>query len=132
MNPSPEKKRIEEGLDLLLQFDKRGGVLPTIVQDANSNLVLMLAYSNHESVQKTLETGYVTLWSTSKKELWVKGATSGDRLKLVDMGVDCDQDAILYSVINEGKSACHTATERGIIRPSCFYRKVKNGKLEHL
>ena len=126
---------IEETNTLQLQFAKRGGLLPVIVQDVQTKSVLMLGYANKEAIEKSCMSGYATFWSTSRKTLWTKGETSGDRLKIVDIKVDCDQDAILYLVQMEGSGACHTQNEEGTARFSCFYRKIEDisaGKLDFL
>lgn len=119
-----DKKKIEEGLDINLQFEKRGGLIPAIAQDADSGEILMIGSANQEAFDKSLELGLATFYSTSRNELWTKGLTSGDYLKITDILVDCDQDAIIYQVIRKGSGACHTKTSKGIARRSCFYRKL--------
>lgn len=114
---------LEEGSALRLQFDKRGGLLPVVVQDVNTLQVLMLGYANQEAFQKTLDSGMATFYSTSRQKLWTKGETSGDYLKVASIKVDCDQDAIIYQVVPQGEGACHTG------RVSCFYRQLQNGEL---
>lgn len=93
------------------------GLVPAIVQDANTHEVLMLAYMNAESLRLTLETGETVFWSRSRQELWHKGATSGNVQRVVEVRVDCDADALLIRVQPAGP-ACHTG-ER-----TCFYRKI--------
>jgi len=93
-----------EWLDTL-HYD-RNGLIPCIVQDAQSKAVLMMAYMNRESLSKTLETGETWFWSRSRAELWHKGATSGNRQKVVALAVDCDQDTLLIKV-NPLGPACH-------------------------
>ncbi len=117
---------IEETKNLQLQFEKRGGLLPVVVQDIQSRTVLMLGYANAEAVEKSCQSGYATFWSTSRKALWTKGETSGDRLKIKEIRIDCDQDAILYLVQMEGDGACHTRNAQGKARFSCFYRKIED------
>ncbi|MEM6630413.1 MAG: phosphoribosyl-AMP cyclohydrolase [Bacteroidota bacterium] len=117
---------LEETKVLQLQFEKRGGLLPVVVQDVSSKAVLMLGYANQEAIKQSFTSGYATFWSTSRKALWTKGATSGDRLKIAEIQVDCDQDAVLYLVHMEGKGACHTQNPQGITRFSCFYRKIED------
>jgi phosphoribosyl-ATP pyrophosphohydrolase/phosphoribosyl-AMP cyclohydrolase len=97
-----------------LRFDAKG-LIPTIVQDANTNQVLMMAYMNLESLQLTLETKETHFWSRSRKELWHKGATSGNIQKVLEIRVDCDADTLLIRVQPAGP-ACHTGEQ------SCFYR----------
>ena len=102
------------------------GLVPAIVQDATSGRVLMMAWMNADAVQKTLETGRVTYWSRSRQAFWTKGESSGHVQKLVEMRVDCDQDALLLRVKPAGP-ACHTG------RRSCFYRRVEaDGSLTFL
>ncbi|MBM1309588.1 phosphoribosyl-AMP cyclohydrolase [Sulfitobacter mediterraneus] len=96
------------------------GLLPVIAQDADSLEVLMLAWMNAQSIQRTLGSGNVTYWSRSRQEYWVKGATSGHHQKLVDLRYDCDRDCILVLVRQTGP-ACHTG------RRSCFYTAVRDG-----
>ncbi len=118
-----------------IDFEKRGGLVPVVAQDAKSGRILMLAYANKEALDKTIKLGMATFWSTSRNEIWTKGATSGDYLKIVDILTDCDQDALIYVVEPEGAGACHTHDPKsGVARESCFYRKVdlKTGKLEFL
>ncbi|MGQ9744227.1 MAG: phosphoribosyl-AMP cyclohydrolase [Candidatus Bathycorpusculaceae bacterium] len=101
-----------------LDFAKGNGLIPVIVQDANTKDVLMLAYTNMEALRKTLETGYAHYWSRSRQELWMKGETSGNVQKIVDIKIDCDKDSLLFIVEQKG-NACHTG-ER-----TCFYNKLK-------
>lgn len=115
---------LESGLEAKIQFDKRGGLVPVVVQDAATKDVLMLAYANREALDTTLRTGYATFWSTSRDELWTKGATSGDRILVDQVLVDCDQDALVYQGTLEGKGVCHTKDEQGETRYSCFYRSL--------
>lgn len=96
-----------------LRFDEQG-LIPSVVQDATSGRVLMVAYMNQESLDKTLETGAVHFWSRSRQELWRKGATSGHGMKVVEVIADCDQDCLLVRVQPEGP-ACHTG------ETSCFF-----------
>ena len=121
-----DKKQLEEGLVARVDFDKRGGLVPGVVQDADSGQILMLAYINEPALQKSLDSGMATFWSTSRNELWTKGETSGDFLKIVDILIDCDQDALIYRVEPQGGGACHTRDpDSGATRKSCFYRRIK-------
>ena len=106
-----------------LDFDKTGGLIPAIAQDAATGRVLMLAYINRESWQKTLETGEVHYWSRSRRELWHKGGTSGNVQKVRAIYVDCDDDTVLFKVEQVGGAACHTGME------TCFYRRVEGDQL---
>ncbi len=121
-----DKKLLEEGDILQLQFQKRGGKLPTIVQEDHSNEVLMLGYVSEEALRQTLDSGYATFWSTSRNTIWRKGETSGDYLKISEIWVDCDQDALIFKVKLLGAGACHTKDETGNTRKSCFYRYIND------
>lgn len=101
-----------------LSFRKGDGLLPAIAQDHETGRVLMLAYINEESWEKTLETGEVHYWSRSRSELWHKGGTSGNVQIVREILVDCDNDTVLFRVEQVGGAACHTGHE------SCFFRKV--------
>jgi len=100
-----------------IKFDDRG-LIPAIVQDADTDEVLMLAYMNAESLRLTIEKGETVFWSRSRGELWHKGATSGNIQRVVEIRVDCDADTLLVRVQPAGP-ACHTG-ER-----SCFYREYR-------
>lgn len=99
-----------------IKFDA-SGLVPAIVQDAETNEVLMLAYMNRESLQLTLEKGETYFWSRSRRELWHKGETSGNVQHVVEVHVDCDADALLIRVHPAGP-ACHTGNR------TCFYREM--------
>ena len=101
-----------------LDFAKGNGLIPAIVQDAETKEVLMLAYMNRQSWEATLQTGKATYWSRSRQELWVKGETSGHFQLLRAVFIDCDNDSILLQVKQLGGAACHTGYK------SCFYRKL--------
>ncbi len=109
--------------EIKLDFEKGGGLLPAIVQDAESLEVLMLAYINQEAWAKTLETREAHYWSRSRNELWHKGASSGHVQKIKEILVDCDNDTVVFKVEQVGGAACHTGYR------SCFYRKVEGDKL---
>ena len=83
-----DKKVLEEGTELLIDFDKRGGLIPAVVQDVADGRILMVAYVNELALRTTFEKGMATFWSTSRDELWTKGETSGDFLKIVDIFTD--------------------------------------------
>ena len=119
-----EKEELEEGLTLALQFEKRGGLLPVIVQEVQSGSILMQGYVNRAAIEKTLKTGYATFWSTSRNALWTKGESSGDYLRVKAIYTDCDQDALLYQVELLGNGVCHTRSSNGKTRKSCFYRQI--------
>jgi phosphoribosyl-AMP cyclohydrolase len=133
-------KELEEGSRLTLDFTKLkkvamcgADVLPVAVQNAETGELLIIAYANQEAFEHTLKTGNATFWSTSRNELWEKGATSGDVLKIVEIRVNCEQNSLLYLVRPVGKGACHTKDSKGIARSSCYYRRIVEGdKLEKL
>ena len=107
-----------------LAFNKSAdGLVPAIVQDAVSGKVLMLAYVNREAFAKTLETGTAHYWSRSRRQIWLKGETSGHIQIIKDILVDCDLDTIIYLVDQRGGAACHEGY------PSCFYRRVSGDTL---
>lgn len=99
-------------------FEKGNGLVPCIVQDVRTNQVLMLAWMNEESFQKTRETGLATYWSRSRQALWCKGETSGHYQHVKEILIDCDEDTILLKVEQDG-AACHTG------KYSCFYRNIE-------
>ncbi len=131
--------QIEEGAEILLDFEKmqkavQGGeaIIPVAVQDAESKEILLIAHVNETALEYTLKHGIATFWSTSRNELWVKGATSGDKLELVDVLVNCEQNSLVYLVKLLGKGSCHTEGTDGEARFSCYYRKISDGKLEFI
>ncbi len=132
-----DAERLEEGNELLIDFEKLGKVaqcgealVPVAVQDADTKEVLIVAYANEMALKYTLEHGVAAFWSTSRDELWVKGATSGDTLQLVEVRVNCEQNSLLYLIRLLGEGACHTKCADGTSRRSCYYRRIKDGKLE--
>jgi phosphoribosyl-AMP cyclohydrolase len=132
-------EQLEEGSALMLDFDKLAKVaqtgvqvLPVVVQDAETGEVLILAYANEQALRHSLEHGVAAFWSTSRNELWVKGATSGDTLQLVEVRVNCEQNSLVYRVKPLGAGACHTVDADGKTRASCYYRRIQDGQLEHL
>ena len=107
-----------------LDFSKGNGLLPAIAQDYKTGKVLMLAYINQESWEKSLETGEVHYYSRSRSELWHKGGTSGNVQKIKEIYSDCDNDTVVFKVEQVGGAACHTGRE------TCFYQKVDlNGEV---
>lgn len=114
--PPLSGKAQDETLELRPKFNG-DGLIAAIAQDAGTGEVLMLAWMNADALRQTMETGRATYWSRSRQTLWVKGETSGSLQHVRDILIDCDQDAILLKVEQEGP-ACHTG------RVSCFYRKI--------
>src|ERR1700679_1176990 len=103
-----------------LDFAKMDGLLPAIVQDAESGQVLMVGFLNETSYAKTLETGFVTFWSRTRQKLWMKSETSGNRLRVISAATDCDNDALLFTVEVEGDGlVCHEGTV------SCFTKQIR-------
>jgi phosphoribosyl-AMP cyclohydrolase len=114
----------DETTTLSLKFDEHG-LLGAIIVDAADNAVLMFAHMNAEAFAKTQSTGFIHFWSRSRQKLWMKGETSGETFKVVEMQVDCDQDCLLVRVTPQGKgNACHTG------RRSCFYRTITDEGLK--
>jgi phosphoribosyl-AMP cyclohydrolase len=120
------KQPIEEGTAFSPRFD-HAGLIPCITTEASTGKVLMLAWMNHEALEKTMETREAHYWSRNRRSLWHKGAESGAVQKVLDIRVDCDQDSILLlvEVASSPEKTCHTG------RDSCFYRSVlKDGSLK--
>jgi phosphoribosyl-ATP pyrophosphohydrolase/phosphoribosyl-AMP cyclohydrolase len=111
-------KTINDEVLTALKFDSRG-LIPAIVQDAATKDVLMMAWMNAESLQKTVESGETWFWSRSRRTLWHKGGTSGNVQKVVEVRYDCDGDTLLV-LVNPAGPACHTG------EVSCFFRVVGN------
>ncbi|MEI6970609.1 MAG: phosphoribosyl-AMP cyclohydrolase [bacterium] len=122
--------QLEEGGTLTLDFDKITkaaakcrGLIPVALQDADTNEVILLAYTNETAFKKAVTTRCVVLWSTSRNELWEKGATSGNTFELLDVLVNCEQNSLLYKVRPRVKGICHTKNKAGKPR-NCFYRRL--------
>ena len=110
-------------------------VIPVVVQDIQSQKVLIVAYANQEAFEYSLKNKVAAFWSTSRNELWIKGETSGEYLDIQEILVNCEQNALVYLVRIRKKGACHTKNEDGSHRLSCFYRRVdptNSESLEHL
>ncbi len=134
-NRRPEE--VEEGPQLTLDFGKvqraaacGEGLVPVAVQDADSGEVLIVAYVNEEALNYARREGVAAFWSTSRNELWVKGATSGNGLELVEIRVNCEQNSLLYRVRLKGEGACHTLGADGRARLGCYYRRLVGEQLE--
>ena len=108
---------------IVLDFAKMGGLVPGIVQHAVTGDVLMLGFLNEESYRHTMQTGFVTFWSRTRGKLWMKGETSGNRLRIVTTSTDCDTDALLFRVTVDGDGlVCHEGTV------SCFTRTIEGAE----
>jgi phosphoribosyl-AMP cyclohydrolase len=106
-----------------MDFSKLDGLIPAVIQDAVSNEVLMVGFMNDEALALTRSTGYATFYSRTRQKLWMKGETSGNRLAVVDIKADCDDDTVLVRVTREGDgNVCHTG-ER-----TCFFKPVEMTK----
>lgn len=125
MSSSSETTLREQGTELMPKFDGNG-LLTAVAVDHGTNALLMLAHMNREALDRTLESGFAHFFSRSRGKLWMKGESSGHVLKIVEIRVDCDQDALELRVEAAGP-ACHT------LAPSCFYRRVTaEGSLERI
>jgi phosphoribosyl-AMP cyclohydrolase len=102
----------------LIEFKFADGLIPAIIQERSSGAVLMLGYMNSEAIEQTLSSGQVTFFSRSRQKLWTKGETSGHRLRVREVRVDCDRDALLIQADLDGPGCCHLGYK------SCFFRKV--------
>ncbi|MDH4171195.1 MAG: phosphoribosyl-AMP cyclohydrolase [Acidimicrobiia bacterium] len=127
--------QLEEGTALTLDFHKLQSiaetgshVVPVVLQDADTDEVLFVGYANELALRTTLEEGVAVLWSTSRNELWKKGATSGDVLALVDVRVNCEQNSLLYRVTRTRGGVCHTTDAAGQTRPGCYYRRLTSAE----
>jgi phosphoribosyl-AMP cyclohydrolase len=120
--------------ELDLDFGSDGNqLIPVVTQDYDSKEVLILAFANREAFKETVRSGYATYFSRNRKEIWKKGLTSGDLLKVEEIRVNCEQNSLLYMVTPEGKGACHALKSNGLPHTTCYYRRIKeDGKLEFL
>ena len=105
-----------------LDFTKLDGLLPAVIQDAQSGRVLMVGFMNEEAFRRTVDTGYATFYSRSRNQLWMKGESSGHRLAVREISTDCDRDTVLLKVDALGPGVCHEGYR------SCFFRKLENGE----
>ena len=118
--------------DFLVDFGPEGDkLLPVVTQDFHTKEVLILSFINQQAYDETVRSGYATYWSRSRNELWKKGLTSGDMLRIEEIRVNCEQNSFLFLVTPEGKGACHAKKDGGLPYHSCYYRKIdENGELE--
>ena len=131
---------LEEGNEIQLDFAKIAkiaencsDVIPVAVQDADTNELILVAYTNELAFKKSIEDHTLVLWSTSRNELWEKGKTSGETFELVDAFVNCDQNSLLYKVKPRRGGICHTKNKNGEPR-NCYYRRInpETGELENI
>jgi phosphoribosyl-AMP cyclohydrolase len=116
----------EHAKELLLDFGPDGRtLLPVVTQDSRTKDVLILAFVNREAFDETRKSGYATYWSRSRNELWKKGLTSGDMLKVDEIRINCEQNSLVYLVTPQGKGACHAKQPDGLPYKSCYYRRIE-------
>ena len=111
-----------DSVTMKLNFEKSDGLITAVIQDHASGRVLMVGYMNEEAFRKTVETGFATFWSRSRRKLWLKGESSGHRLVVKEISTDCDLDAVLVKVEAQGPGVCHKGYE------SCFFRRLAGGE----
>ena len=126
--------KINKSLDWVFDFSKlqkvsekldpKNPVIPVVVQDNTTKEVLIVAYANEQALLHSYKSGNATFWSTSRNELWEKGRTSGNTLKLIEVRVNCDQNSLLYLVEPQKGGACHVIDSHGDAINSCYYRTV--------
>jgi phosphoribosyl-AMP cyclohydrolase len=123
-------KALEEGNELTIDFEKIGkiadncrDVIPVAVQHADTDEVILVAYTNEYAFKTSIEKRTLVLWSTSRNELWEKGATSGETFELIDAFVNCEQNSLVYKVRPRRGSICHTKNKNGEPR-NCYYRRI--------
>ena len=131
---------LEEGADLQLDFSKMAkaaaqcpDVIPVAVQNADTQEVILVAYTNRYALERSIQTRVVSFWSTSRNELWIKGKDSGNTFELVDVRVNCEQNSLVYLVRPKGEGICHTTNSQGRAR-DCYYRRLDmdSGRLENM
>jgi phosphoribosyl-AMP cyclohydrolase len=123
---------LEEGTVAAIDFEKihraarsKEGLIPVVLQHADTKDVLFVGYANDRALAETLASRRAVLWSASRDELWRKGATSGDELELVEVRVNCEQNALVYVVRPVAGGVCHTRDGAGATRRTCFYRRLR-------
>ena len=134
MNPISQTE-LEEGEKLTLDFTKIaktlescGPIIPIAVQNVETMEVILIAYTNQTAFDQTIQTGIATFWSTTRNELWIKGKTSGNTFKIIEILVNCEQNSLVYKVQANSEGICHTYNRAGIAR-NCYYRKLNTGDL---
>jgi phosphoribosyl-AMP cyclohydrolase len=115
--------------DLLLDFGADGKqLIPVIAQDKQTKEILILAYASKEALEETIRSGFATFYSRSRMELWKKGLTSGDLLKVEEIRVNCEQNSLIYMVIPLGEGSCHAHKPSGQPYTTCYYRRISPDK----
>lgn len=124
-------KELEEGIDFKLDWtklkqvaDRNPDVVPVAVQNVDTGEVILVAYVNEQALNHSIESGNATFWSTSRRVLWEKGASSGETFELLEVRVNCEQNSLLYMVRPRRGGMCHTKNQRGEPRAGCYYRKL--------
>lgn len=113
--------------ELLLDFGPDGQTLiPVVTQDFQTKEVLIVAFANKAAFDETRKSGLATYWSRSRQELWKKGMTSGDTLKVNEIRINCEQNSLIYLVTPQGTGACHAKKKDGTAHTSCYYRKINS------
>ena len=116
----------EHTTELLLDFGPDGQkLLPVVTQDARTKDVLILAFVNREAFEETRRSGYATYWSRSRNELWKKGLTSGDMLRVDEVRINCEQNSLVFLVTPQGRGACHAKQPDGSPYKTCYYRRIE-------
>jgi phosphoribosyl-AMP cyclohydrolase len=120
--------------ELLIDFGPdENQLVPVITQDHKSKEVLILAFSNKAAFEETVRSGYATFFSRSRNEIWKKGKTSGDYLKIIEIRINCEQNSLLYLVEPQGQGACHALKSNGLPHSTCYYRRIlPDGNLEEV
>jgi phosphoribosyl-AMP cyclohydrolase len=131
---STDQFNLEEGTELRLDFGRfhsrdGTGVMPVAVQDVDTGELLLIGHVSQAAFEQSLKTKTATFWSMSRNELWIKGATSGNTLELIEVRVNCEQNSLLYRVRLQKGGACHTKDRHGKFRLGCYYRTIENGRL---
>jgi phosphoribosyl-AMP cyclohydrolase len=117
----------ESTLELKLNFGINGDeLIPVVTQDSSTKEILILSFANKEAFEETRKSNYATFYSRSRKELWKKGLTSGDMLRVNQIRINCEQNSLVYLVTPEGKGACHAKKDDGNPYSSCYYRKIND------
>ncbi len=131
-DPEPDmSKELEEGSEFTLDWfklkkvaDRNPDVVPVAVQNADTGEVILVAYANELALEHSIRCGNATFWSTSRRELWEKGASSGETFELLEVRVNCEQNSLLYIVRPRRGGICHTRNAEGLPRDGCYYRKL--------